>query len=105
VVFGLVLGKPVGIFLMGWLACFLGLAKLPQNSSYGHLLGAGILCGIGFTVSIFIAGLAFDADQPVTDAKLGILAASTVAGLIGFVWLWIAPGEPPAKPAGIRNEV
>lgn len=93
---GLVIGKPLGILLMAWLTCRLGLAQLPENTGYGHILGAGLVGGIGFTVSIFIAGLAFDGDGLVSQAKVGILAASAFAGLLGFVYLWIAPGEPEA---------
>lgn len=94
VVAGLVVGKPLGIVVMAWLALRLGWADLPENVGMGHILGAGLLAGIGFTVSLFIAGLAFDDAALVADAKLGILGASLLAGVCGFVYLWIAPGEP-----------
>ena len=94
VVAGLVIGKPLGIVVMSWLALRLGWAQLPENVGLGHILGAGLLAGIGFTVSLFIAGLAFDDAKLIADAKLGILAASLLAGICGYVYLWIAPGEP-----------
>ncbi|MEO6042731.1 MAG: Na+/H+ antiporter NhaA [Tepidiformaceae bacterium] len=94
VITGLVLGKPLGILAMAWLACRLGWAELPENVSMAHILGAGLLAGIGFTVSLFITGLAFEDAKLIADAKLGILAASLLAGICGYVYLWIAPGEP-----------
>jgi NhaA family Na+:H+ antiporter len=94
VALGLVVGKPAGIFLMSWLAVRLGLAALPDHVSFVHILGAGVLCGIGFTVSLFVTGLAFADADFIAEAKLAILAASLVASVIGYVYLWIAPGEP-----------
>lgn len=91
---GLVIGKPLGIVVMAWLALRLGWADLPENVGMQHILGAGLLAGIGFTVSLFIAGLAFNDAALVADAKLGILGASLLAGVCGFVFLWMAPGEP-----------
>ncbi len=101
VTLGLVVGKPLGILVFSWLAVRLGLASLPHNIGFVHILGAGVLAGIGFTVSLFVAGLAFDQQTLVDEAKVGILAASVVAGLAGFVYLWLAPGEPEheAPPA------
>ena len=92
---GLVVGKPLGIVLMTWLVVRLGWAELPKNVRIPHILGAGLLAGIGFTVSLFIAGLAFDDAALTADAKLGILGASLIAGICGFVYLWLLPGEPP----------
>ncbi len=93
---GLALGKPVGILLACFLAVRLGLADLPRGLGYRQMLGAGLVAGIGFTVSLFITNLAFDDARMVDEAKLGILAASTVAGLAGFAWLWFAQGSAPA---------
>lgn len=94
---GLLLGKPLGILGASYLAVKLGWAELPANANFGHVLGLGLVAGIGFTVSLFITGLAFT-DPVVTDeARLGIFAASAVAGLVGFFWLWLAPGEPEAE--------
>jgi len=88
IVLGLVVGKPIGIFCASWLAVRLGLASLPAQVGWRQILGVGALGGIGFTVSIFIAGLAF-AGQPLLEvAKLGIFAASLVAGGTGFLLLF-----------------
>ncbi len=95
---GLALGKPIGIVLACYLAVKFGLAELPANTDYGHMLGIGLVAGIGFTVSLFITNLAFDSATLVDEAKLGILAASTLAGAVGFVYLWFAPGEPDPAP-------
>jgi NhaA family Na+:H+ antiporter len=86
---GLVLGKFVGIAGVSWLAVRLGLATLPKGVNFRHIGGVALLCGIGFTMSIFIAELAFD-HQPamILQAKLGILSASLLAGTMGYLWLY-----------------
>jgi Na+:H+ antiporter, NhaA family len=85
---GLVLGKPIGIALFAWLATRLGLAALPAGSGWRGLVGVSALGGIGFTMSIFIAGLAFPGSPELLDsAKIGILAASLIAGLTGWALL------------------
>ena len=85
---GLLLGKPVGITLLAWLAVRLGAASLPEGVSWRMIGGAGLLGGIGFTMALFIAGLAF-ANEPalLVAAKLGILGASVVAGVAGYIVL------------------
>ena len=87
VVVGLVVGKIVGITGAAWLACRLGWAELGQDVVWRQVAGVAALGGIGFTVSLFITGLAFDSDQHVADAKVGILAASLAASLLGAVIL------------------
>ncbi|MEO8217726.1 MAG: Na+/H+ antiporter NhaA [Acidobacteriota bacterium] len=87
VVLGLVFGKPIGVTLASWLAVRLGLASLPESVSWTHIHGAGWLAGIGFTMSLFMAGLSFAGDARLTSAKLGILIASLCAGIIGSVIL------------------
>ena len=84
---GLLLGKPLGILLSAWLAVRLGLAELPAGVGWSGLAGAGVLGGIGFTMSIFVAGLAFSDPATLDQAKLGVLAASVIAGGAGFVLL------------------
>ena len=84
---GLVIGKPVGIMLFAWLATITGLATRPASVSWLHILGASLLGGIGFTMSIFIANLAFMQSEHLATAKLGILCASVVAGIAGFLVL------------------
>lgn len=81
---GLALGKPIGIVGLSFLAVKLGLANLPRSVGWLHVLGAGMLAGIGFTMSLFIAELAFGAGKQLEIAKIGIFAASTVAALIGY---------------------
>lgn len=85
---GLIVGKPLGITLFSYLAVKLRLAGLPEGLTWSHVLGMGMLAGIGFTMSIFIALLAFnDTDIQIT-AKLGILIASVVSGIAGYVFLY-----------------
>ena len=83
VLLGLVVGKLVGITAASWLATRLGFARLPSGVDWRHMVGAAAVAGIGFTVSLFITGLAFDDGQLVSDAKMGILLASLFAGVLG----------------------
>jgi NhaA family Na+:H+ antiporter len=88
IIAGLVIGKPFGITLFSWLAVKLGIAKMPGKASWMHIIGAGMLGGIGFTMSIFIAVLSFSDHQHVlSEAKFAILAASVISGLLGYLWL------------------
>lgn len=89
VMFGLLFGKFIGITGACWLALRLGLGQLPSGTRFSQIAAVSVLGGIGFTMSIFIAELGF-ADQPeyLLMAKTGVLAASLLSGLIGFVWLW-----------------
>ena len=84
---GLVLGKPLGIFLFGLLAIKLGLASLPTGMGYKQLWGTGMIAGIGFTMSIFIATLAFSSEETQTISKVAIITASILAGLAGYLYL------------------
>ncbi|MEI9598581.1 Na+/H+ antiporter NhaA [Moellerella wisconsensis] len=86
---GLFIGKPLGIFLFSLVSVKLGLAKLPGEINLKQIFAVSVLCGIGFTMSIFIAGLAFDglAESYSTYSRLGILIGSTVAAVIGFILL------------------
>lgn len=89
---GLVLGKLVGVFGSSAVAIRLGLADLPVNAGWLHMIGISLLCGIGFTMSLFIGLLAFAGDAALQDAvKVGILAGSLVAALLGAAVLLIAP--------------
>lgn len=89
VFFGLVIGKPLGIMLLSFLTIKLKIAKLPENVNWFHMLGASILGGVGFTMAIFVANLAYADDMLITQAKAGILAASLVAGVAGFLLLLV----------------
>lgn len=86
---GLFIGKPLGIFLFSVVSVKLGLAKLPGEINLKQIFAVSVLCGIGFTMSIFIAGLAFDglAESYSTYSRLGILIGSTVAAVSGFILL------------------
>jgi len=84
---GLVVGKPLGICLMSWLAVKTGRGVLPEGVTWGQIAGIGCLAGIGFTMSLFISDLAFDNETLIATAKLGILAASLVSGVLGFILL------------------
>ena len=86
---GLLLGKFIGIAGFSWLALRLGVVTLPQGVTMKHIIGASMLASIGFTMSIFIAELAF-AHQPelLVQAKIGILVASLLAGIVGYFWLF-----------------
>lgn len=87
---GLVLGKPIGITLTTWLAVKSGLCELPAGMSLHHVVGAGFLAGIGFTMSIFITELAFTGDKVLlVHAKTGILFASILAAVLGFIYLLV----------------
>ena len=88
IIAGLTLGKPVGVILFCAVAVGSGLCRLPSDLTWREIAGAGILGGIGFTMSIFIANLAFPGDPSTTNAsKLAILVASLIAGTAGFLWL------------------
>ncbi|MGC1241681.1 MAG: Na+/H+ antiporter NhaA [Chryseosolibacter sp.] len=86
---GLFIGKPSGILVFSYLTTVFRISALPSDLKWKHITGAGILAGIGFTMSIFITLLAFD-DQTMIDAsKLSVMAASLLAGITGFIWLKI----------------
>jgi NhaA family Na+:H+ antiporter len=88
VIIGLVAGKPLGITVLSFAAVSLGICRLPLDLNWRHIVGAGVLGGIGFTMSIFITNLAFAQNPAVTNAsKMAILLASFSAGTIGFLWL------------------
>jgi len=88
IISGLILGKVLGIFGVAWIAIKLGIAKLPEGSSMNQIFGVAFLGGIGFTMSIFVADLAFLGDDAlIFQAKVGILAASLFSGIFGYIWL------------------
>jgi len=96
IISGLVLGKPLGIVLFSFLAVSIGWCRLAGDLKWTHLVGAGMLGGIGFTMSIFIANLAFSGQPEVVDAsKMAIMLASLTAGGVGYLWLKIF-----CRPAG-----
>ena len=98
IVAGLVIGKPLGLSLGCFAAVALGLGRLPPELNWRHIFGAGILGGIGFTMSIFITNLAFSGNaEAINSSKMAILVASLTAGVAGFAWLrLISPGRQAA---------
>ncbi|HET6614686.1 MAG TPA: Na+/H+ antiporter NhaA [Dehalococcoidia bacterium] len=98
VALGLMLGKPIGITLFSFVAVRSGLASLPGGVSWAMLAATGMIAGIGFTVSLFIADLAFDSAALVDEAKIGILAGSALIGVAGFVALrWLSPAPAASR--------
>ena len=97
IVLGLVVGKLVGVTSFTWLAVRLGLCELPRGATWSQVIGIAGVAGIGFTVSLFITNLAFASDDITDQAKVGILAASTVAALVGAAIL--RSSRPAGEPA------
>jgi NhaA family Na+:H+ antiporter len=87
IILGLVLGKPLGIMLFSFFVVSIGWSKLSPSVCWKHILGAGCLGGIGFTMSIFVSFLAFDDVHLVNQAKLAILLASTISAILGYIVL------------------
>jgi NhaA family Na+:H+ antiporter len=99
VVVGLCVGKPVGIVLFSWVAVRAGLAKLPEGMSWGILAAGGVLAGIGFTMALFIAGLALS-ERLLFAAKIGILTGSALCAVLGLaLLLWLLPKPAQAGSA------
>ncbi len=97
---GLLVGKVIGVFGFSMVAIRLGLADMPAYASRVQMAGTALLCGIGFTMSLFITLLAFPGDPLIqTEAKIGILAGSLVSGLIGFALLRWARSDWPPSPS------
>jgi NhaA family Na+:H+ antiporter len=90
IVAGLVLGKPLGLYVASAIAVWTRIAEKPEAYSWRQLAGAGSLAGIGFTMSLFIAGQAFASAEDFAAAKVAILAASVISGAIGTLLLWNA---------------
>ncbi len=104
---GLFIGKQVGVFGSCWIAVRLGAAKLPKDMSWGGLYGVAALCGIGFTMSLFISSLAFEGTdiKLIFDERLGILAGSIMSGVIGYLVLrrCLGRGGAASSPANTSS--
>ena len=103
ILLGLFVGKQVGVFAFSWMAVKSGLARLPSGVTFAQVYGAAILCGIGFTMSLFIGMLAFENAAPgeviVTD-RIGILAGTLISAIVGSLVLhWVLPGRHPMAVA------
>lgn len=87
---GLFIGKQVGIMIMCWLVFKLGFSTMPKGINYKQIYGAALLCGVGFTMSLFIGGLAFAGDNTLFDERLGIIMGSIVSGVAGYLMLKVS---------------
>jgi Na+:H+ antiporter, NhaA family len=96
---GLLLGKPIGVVLASWIGVRFRIAQLPGTTTWRQMVGVGLVAGIGFTMSLFIADLAFTSDTVVDHAKVGIFIASILAGVVGY---FVLRG---AVPKGTENEL
>ena len=95
---GLVLGKLGGILMFSWLVVRSGISRLPESVSMSQIGGVALLAGIGFTMSIFVAGLAFEGQNDyLVKAKIAIIFASVIAGVGGFLWLYIVGRKEMVK--------
>lgn len=99
IVLGLFLGKQLGVFGFAWLAVRLGLASMPAKATWAQLYGVSLLCGIGFTMSLFIGALAFAGNAALNDAtKIGVLVGSAISAVLGYLVLYLAgQGEVPER--------
>jgi len=100
IILGLFFGKQIGVFAATWLAGRLGLAQLPHSASWRHLYGVALLAGIGFTMSLFIAGLAFSDPATFRSARLSVVAGSLASALFGAAVLWWAHRRRSKAPPG-----
>jgi NhaA family Na+:H+ antiporter len=89
VILSLIIGKQVGVTLFAWIAVRSGIGELPKEVTWRQIYGIGWLCGIGFTIAIFIANLAFEEALLLSTVKIGILVASLIAGIVGLLILRI----------------
>jgi len=107
VAIGLLLGKPVGIVLFTWLAIRAGISEMPRGVSWTQVLGLGMLAGIGFTVSLLVTSLGLGDTQAGTEARLGVLAASVIAGVVGYTFLLLTSrtnaGDEGSMPLASRH--
>ena len=95
---GLIIGKPLGVVLVTSIVVMLGICQLPHGMNWKHVLGAGLLAGIGFTMSIFITNLAYAGNpEVITASKIAILLSSLAAGAVGFLWLRLIPATESPK--------
>jgi Na+:H+ antiporter, NhaA family len=103
IIAGLAIGKPLGLISVSALAVQLGVAVKPDAYSWRQLAGAGALAGIGFTMSLFIAGQAFPAASDFAAAKIAVFAASVLSSLIGVALLWSAGRAAQEDVAATRR--
>ncbi len=90
---GLFIGKQIGVMLACWIIFKLGISKMPNGMDFKQIYGAALLCGVGFTMSLFIGGLAFGGGSPLFDERLGIIMGSIVSGIAGYIMLKVTLKE------------
>lgn len=95
IILGLLTGKPLGILLVSWLGTKTRICHLPEKATWRHMLGTGLLAGIGFTMSIFMALLSFADEHLIAQAKFSVLCGSVISAAIGFLILKTAPEKQP----------
>jgi NhaA family Na+:H+ antiporter len=104
IIIGLVLGKPLGIFLFSFISVSLGICTLPKGLKWKNIVGVGLLAGIGFTMSIFITILAFEDQITIDNSKIVIMIASVIAGLLGFLYLkYTLPAKIKKEQKPVKN--
>jgi NhaA family Na+:H+ antiporter len=96
---GLFVGKQVGVFSMIWLAIRTGLAPMPEGVSWRQLYAVSLLCGVGFTMSLFVGSLAFEHSSFEAPVRLGVITGSLASALCGYLLLRLAPLPAPARVA------
>ena len=96
VLLGLVVGKTVGVLGGSWVAVRIGVGRLPASVGWRHMIGLAATAGIGFTVALFVTALSFESPVLTASAKIGVLAASVIAGVLGFVLLRVLPARATA---------
>ena len=101
--YALIIGKTTGIFIFCWIAVRLKLAVMPENVKWIHIFGAALLGGMGFTMSIFIAQLTFNIPEFLNASKAGIIAATIISGILGFLILRITL-KKQGRPVVVEKE-
>ncbi len=96
---GLFIGKQLGIMFVCWLIFKMGISNMPRGMNFKQIYGAALLCGVGFTMSLFIGGLAFAGDTPLFDERLGIIMGSIVSGVAGYLMLKATLKEEVSSPS------
>jgi NhaA family Na+:H+ antiporter len=95
-----VVGKTIGVFGASWLAVRLGWGALPPRTTWRHIFGLAMTAGIGFTVALYVTELSFDDPALTSSAKLGVLGASVIAGVLGLLFLRGCPAVEDTDPVG-----
>ncbi len=100
IIAGLVIGKPIGLFVMSWVAVNLGLCEKPEGTNWQQILGVGFLAGIGFTMSLFIGMLAFPDPAYAAEVRIGVISGSIISALLGLLVLSTAGRSEPIPTPG-----